>query len=119
MSEKHWAYCPDRNDVCAIVIADAERAERDAARIADLGKQLSDLHVLADFYKDEGDFRRSERDQARAELDRVNAECNAWSNRAKFAEASLEVTTRNTARELRDAERENAALRRRLREGGR
>ena len=87
MSEKHWAYCPDRNDVCAIVIADAERAERDAARIADLGQQLSDLHVLADFYKDEGDFRRSERDRARAEV--------------------------------RDLERENAALRRRLREGGR
>jgi tRNA1(Val) A37 N6-methylase TrmN6 len=119
MTEKHWAYCPDRNGVCAIVIADAERAERDAARIADLGKQLSDLHVLADFYKDEGDFRRSERDQARAELDRVNAECNAWSSRAKIAEANLKLTMQNMARELRDAERENAALRRRLREGGR
>lgn len=44
MNEKHWAYCPDRNDACGVVIADAERAERDAARIADLGKQLSDLH---------------------------------------------------------------------------
>jgi len=71
--QNHWAYCPDRNGVCAIVVADAERAERDAARIAELGHQL-------------------------------------------------EVTKRDLARaraELRDAERENAALRRRLREGGR
>lgn len=80
MNEKHWAYCPDLNDVCAIVIADAECSKRDAARIADLGKQLSDLHEqLRDV-----DTKRS----------RLLADC-------------------------RDLERENAALRRRLREGGR
>ena len=44
MNEKHWAYCLFLNDACGVVIGDAERAERDAARIADLGKQLSDLH---------------------------------------------------------------------------
>lgn len=57
--------------------------------------------------------------ETRAEIDRINAECNAWSNRAKIAEANLDLTRRNMQRELRDAERENASLRRRLAVGGR
>ena len=91
MKNDTWAYCPDRQGTCGLLIANAERMERDAARIAELG----------------------------AEIDRINAECNAWSNRAKIAEADLNLTRRNMQRELRDAERENASLRRRLAVGGR
>ena len=85
--EKHWAYCPDRNGVCAIVIADAERAARDAERIARMGAEL---------------------DQARRDVERAAADENA--NARGLARALAEI---------RDLERENAALRRRLREGGR
>lgn len=35
-----WAYCPDRGAVCAALVADAERLDRDAARIAQLGEEL-------------------------------------------------------------------------------
>lgn len=73
MTNDTWAYCPDRQGTCGLLIADAERMERDAARIAEIGHQL-------------------------------------------------EVTKRDLARaraELRDAERENASLRRRLAVGGR
>jgi hypothetical protein len=87
MTEKHWAYCPDRNGVCAIVIADAERAERDAERIARMGAEL---------------------DQARRDVERAAAAENA--NARDLARALAEI---------RNLERENAALRRRLREGGR
>lgn len=51
----------------------------------------------------------------RAELDRANVDANAWSNRAHKAEAMLE----RARAEVRDLERENASLRRRLRDGGR
>jgi chromosome segregation ATPase len=94
MTEKHWAYCPDRNGVCAIVIADAERAERDATRIATLGADL--------------DQALAELDQARSDVERAAADENA--NARDLARARAEI---------RDLERENAALRRRLREGGR
>jgi len=73
MNENSWAFCPDRNDVCGLVVAHAEHAARDAERIARMGAEL---------------------DKVRAELARARAEA-------------------------RDLERENAALRRRLREGGR
>jgi hypothetical protein len=78
--ENHWAYCPDRQGVCGVVVADAERADRDAVRIATLGADL--------------DRALAELDQSRRELVRARAEA-------------------------RDLERENASLRRRLREGGR
>jgi len=78
--EKHWAYCPDRQGVCGVVVAHGEHAARDAVRIATLGADL---------------------DQALAELDKA---------RAELARARAEA---------RDLERENASLRRRLREGGR
>lgn len=51
----------------------------------------------------------------RAELDRANVDANAWSNRAHKAETMLD----RARAEARDLERENASLRRRLREGGR
>jgi hypothetical protein len=74
--------------------------------------------------------------QLRAELDRVNVEANMWANRAHHAEALLALAHRDVERtaadenanardlararsEARDLERENASLRRRLREGGR
>ena len=80
MDSSHWAYCPDRKGVCGVVVADAERADRDAVRIATLGADLD--RALADL------------DQARRDLARARAEAH-------------------------DLERENASLRRRLREGGR
>lgn len=78
--KKHWAYCPDRQGMCGVVVAHGEHAARDAVRIATLGSDLD--RVLAEL------------DQARRDLARARAEA-------------------------RDLERENAALRRRLREGGR
>jgi hypothetical protein len=78
--EKHWAYCPDRQGVCGVVVAHGEHAARDAVRIATLGADLD--RVLAEL------------DQAKRDFARARAEA-------------------------RDLERENAALRRRLREGGR
>jgi len=113
--ENRRATGPDQNVVnlaCAECCAWADQVET-------LRKNLHDTDVLCDFYKKEGDFRRSERDSARAEIGRINAECNAWSNRAKIAEADLDLTRRNMQREINDLERENASLRRRLREGGR
>lgn len=71
--ENHWAWCPDRNGVCGVVVAHGEHAARDAERIARMGAEL---------------------DKVRVELARARAEA-------------------------RDLERENASLRRRLREGGR
>lgn len=116
---QEWAYCPDRNGVCATMIADAERATRDAARIAELGEECHQLRLMAEIAAAAENANAADLRRARAEIDRINAECNAWSNRAKVAEANLEVTRRNMQRDLRDAERENASLRRRLREGGR
>lgn len=60
--ENHWAYCPDRNGVCAIVIANAEQMERDASRIAQYGHELDQV-------KRERDRLRRERD----DLERENA----------------------------------------------
>jgi len=67
---------------------------------------------------------RTQLQALRAELDRVNVEANVWANRAKAAEAQIDLdrNARDLARaraELRDAERENASLRRRLAIGGR
>jgi hypothetical protein len=60
MDSSHWAYCPDRKGVCGVVVADAERADRDAVRIATLGADLN--RVLAEL------------DQARRDLARARAE---------------------------------------------
>ena len=87
MTEKHWAYCPDRNGVCGVVVAHGEHAARDAERMARMGAEL---------------------DQARRDLERAAADENA--NARDLARALTEI---------RDLERENASLRRRLREGGR
>jgi predicted RNase H-like nuclease (RuvC/YqgF family) len=112
MKNDTWAYCPDRQGTCGLLIADAERMERDAERIAELHEEHQRLanHLRVAV---------SQIAQLADEIDRINAECNAWSNRAKIAEANHEVTRRNMQRELRDAERENASLRRRLAVGGR
>jgi len=95
---------------CCAMADDLETLRKDASsnakRIAELG--WARIEELSE------DLQR-----ARAEIDRINAECNAWSNRAKIAEADLDLTRRNMQRELRDAERENASLRRRLAVGGR
>jgi septal ring factor EnvC (AmiA/AmiB activator) len=58
---------------------------------------------------------RAQLQALRAELDRANVDANAWSNRAHKAETMLD----RARAEARDLERENASLRRRLREGGR
>lgn len=87
MTDKHWAYCPDRNGVCAIMVADAERAERDAARIAELGEECHQLRLMTE--------------------------------RAAADENANAADLRRARAEIRDLERENAALRRQLREGGR
>ena len=62
MMQNHWAYCPDRNGVCAIVIANAEQMQRDAERIAQFGHDLDQV-------KRERDRLRRERD----DLERENA----------------------------------------------
>lgn len=79
---------------------------------------------------------RAQLQAIRAELDRVNVEANMRANRAHHAEALLALAHRDVERaaadenanardlaralaEIRDLERENASLRRRLREGGR
>lgn len=101
MTDKHWAYCPDRNGVCAIVVADAERAERDAERIAELGEELQ---------------------RARGEVQRLMALHNSWVEAARVLREEVRDVDHKRSRLLadcRDLERENASLRRRLREGGR
>lgn len=93
--KNHWAYCPDRNGVCAIVIENAERAERDAKRIAELGADIETLRALV-----------ASESKRIAEL--------GWS---RIEELSADL--HRARAEIRDLERENASLRRRLREGGR
>ena len=96
-----WAYCPDRNGVCGTMIADAERATRDAERIAELGEELR---------------RERERNQRLQELH------DKWVTVADQLKQQLieaDTTRSRILADCRDLERENASLRRRLREGGR
>lgn len=106
--ENRRATGPDQNVVnlaCAECCAWADQVETLRERLTFLSCDLGSMWV--------------ELAEARATIDRINAECNVWSNRAKIAEANLDVTRRNMQREINDLERENASLRRRLREGGR
>lgn len=95
MTDNTWAYCPDRQGVCGLLIANAEQMERDAARIAALGADIETLrmHVASE-------------SKRIAEL--------GWS---RIEELSADL--RRARAEICDLERENASLRRRLREGGR
>lgn len=87
MKNDTWAYCPDRQGTCGLLIADAERMERDAARIAELGAEVHQLRLMAE--------------------------------QAAAAENANAADLRRARAEIRDLERENASLRRRLAVGGR
>ena len=87
MANNTWAYCPDRQGTCGLLIANAERMERDAARIAELGEECHQLRLMTE--------------------------------QAAAAENANAADLRRARAEIRDLERENASLRRRLAVGGR
>lgn len=101
MTNDTWAYCPDRQGTCGLLIANAERMERDAARIAELGEELQ---------------------RAREEVQRLMALHDSWVEAARvLREEVRDVDTKRSRllADCRDLERENASLRRRLAVGGR
>ena len=129
MANDTWAYCPDRQGTCGLLIADAERMERDAARIAELGAEVHQLRLMAEQAAaaenaNAADLRseREELRRTREEVQRLTALHDSWMEAARLLKDELRDVDTKRSRLLadcRDLERENASLRRRLAVGGR